>query len=156
MPAEACELLERGQFANAFGSHLKAIQWMQIHLMESWGQRDNSLGRFGTRFAIEARRQGMGELVEELDNFCSLDRAAVEQRLTLAPRWVVERRDRSWDARMAIDEPVTRLQNDRDVLRVCTTYELRLHEQPPYPAWLAVPEPTDLVDRLDRLETLLP
>jgi hypothetical protein len=46
----------------AFAQLLKAVQWHQIHLMEGWGKRDSSLGRFGTRFDLTATHHGQDRL----------------------------------------------------------------------------------------------
>lgn len=136
----------------AFASFLKAVQWHQIRLMEAWGERDNSLGRFGTRFERTAIAYGKGELAKDLNHLSGLDETSVRHQLDQAPRWVTERRDRSWAARQHIGEDVTMLQNDQDVLRVATIYGLRELTGPPYPPWLGIPEAdADLRDRARRL-----
>lgn len=43
---------------------------------------------------------------------------------------------RSWRARRWIGEDVTEVQDARDVLRVCSHYELRRVAAAPFPAWL--------------------
>lgn len=140
----------------AFASLLKAVQWHQIRLMEAWGERDNSLGRFGTRFERTATAHGKRELVNDLNCLSGLDETSVQHRLDQAPRWVTERRDRSWSARQHIDEDVTALQNDQDVLRVSTIYGLRELTGSPFPSWLAIPETDiDLQDRARRLSSFL-
>lgn len=149
--------LASGRRDLAFGQLLKAVQWYQIHLMEGWGERDNSLGRFGTRFDLTASHQGKASLVADLNALSGLDETAVRRRLDRAPRWVIERRDRSWAARRHIGEQVTPLQNDQDVLRVSTMYELRTVTGPPYPFWLAVPDSDDdLLQRVQRLTGSIP
>ena len=131
----------------AFGSFLKAVQWHQIHLMEGWEERDNSLGRLGTRFERVAIAHGKGEQANHLNLLSGLNERNVRHRLDQAPRWVTERRDRSWAARQHIGEDVTALQNDQDVLRVSTIYGLREMTGPPFPFWLGIPETdTDLQD----------
>lgn len=136
----------------AFALFLKAIQWHQIYLMEGWGERDNSLGRFGTRFERTAGAHGRNELVHVLNRLSGLDEANVRRRLDQAPRWVIERRDRSWAARQHISENVTMLQNDQDVLRVSTIYGSRELTGPPFPFWLGIPETdSDLIDRAGQL-----
>jgi hypothetical protein len=79
----------------------------------------------------------------------------VSRRLDAAPAWVHERRDRSWTARKAVGEPVTPLQNDRDVLRVCAMYELRLVSEPPFAPWLGVPGTDDLRQQARTLTMVL-
>jgi len=140
----------------AFASFLKAIQWYQIHLMEAWGERDNSLGRFGTRFERIATAHGRSELVNDLNRLSGLAEANVRPRLAQAPRWVIERRDRSWAARQLIGEDVTMLQNNQDVLRVSTIYGLRELTGPPFPSWLGIPATDDdLRERASRLSSYL-
>lgn len=123
--------------------------------MEGWGERDNSLGRFGTWFEQVARTHEEEDITDVLNEFSYLTRDLVYARLEQAPSWVQERRDRSWKARRHIGEPVTMLQNDRDVLRVCGMYELRLINDPPYPAWLAIPAEKELHERVQVMERLL-
>jgi hypothetical protein len=148
-------LPDRGEMAAAWGAFLKAIQWRQVHLMEGWGERDNSLGRFGTRFGCLAHRHGLDEVAATFDALSGLDPQSVAARLERAPAWVHEWNDRSWRGRLAVHEPVTRLESDRDVLRVCTMYELRVVEGPPFPAWLAVPDAAGVRDRATRLAALV-
>jgi hypothetical protein len=97
----------------------------------------------------------MGELGDALNDRSSLSQELVEARLEQAPRWVHERRDRSWKARRHIGEPVTTLQNDRDVLRVCTMYELRLIAKPPYPRWLGIPPEDELRERAQAVRAIV-
>ena len=132
----------------AYRHLLKGIQWGQIHLMEGWGERDNSLGRFGTHFELAAMAHGAREDVDAFNQLASLTAQEVDQRLTQAPTWVDERLDRSWRARFVMGDEVTTLQNQRDVLRVSTDYELREVVAPPYAAWLAVPSPESLKERI--------
>ena len=148
--------LRRHDRVGAAVALLKSIQWYQIHMMEGWGERDNSLGRLGTRFERAARTHGMGELSGALDELGALTRDLVSARLEQAPGWVQERRDRSWKARRYIGEAVTALQNDRDVLRVCAMYELRLVTNPPYPTWLGIPAEGKLRERAQAMHALLP
>jgi len=124
--------------------------------METWGERDNSLGRFGTRFARTATVHGGSELVNDLNRLSDLDEANVRRWLDQAPRWVIERRDRSWAARQPIGKDVSRLQNDQDVLRVSTIYGLRELTGPPFPFWLGIPATdADLRERARRLSSYL-
>lgn len=140
----------------AFASFLKAVQWHQIRLMEAWGERDNSLGRFGTRFERTAVALGKRDLVTERNQLSGLDESSVRQRLSDSPLWVHERRDRSWTARRHIGEDVTMLQNDQDVLRVSAVYGLREITGPPFPSWLTIPSSdADLRDRARQLSQVL-
>ncbi len=148
--------LASGRRDLAFGQLLKAVQWYQIHLMEHWGERDTSLGRFGTRLDLAATSHDEASLVADLNAISGLDETTVQQRLDRAPRWVIERRDRSCAARRHIGERVTPLQNNQDVLRVSTMYELRTLTGPPYPWWLAIPESDDMLRRVQTLAELVP
>jgi hypothetical protein len=147
-------LLAEGDRLPAVASLRRGASLVGIWLMESWGAHDGSLGRLGTRLARLAQERGLGDLVEGLDALCDLDADAVARRLALAPDWVLERHDRSYRARRHVGEDATRLDDARDVLRVCTQYGWRRVEGPPYPAWLAVPEAAELAARLDRLAEL--
>lgn len=115
------------------------VKWITIGLLERWGERDNSLGRLGTRFERLALTRGHSEVVHALNALSGLDDASVERRMGAAPAWVWERHDRSWRARKHIDEAVSRMQDARDVLRVCAHYHIRNVSGPPFPAWLGIP-----------------
>jgi hypothetical protein len=43
------------------------------------------------------------------------------------------------------------MQSDRDVLRVCTIYGLRVAGDPPFADWLGIPAANDLRDRAETL-----
>jgi hypothetical protein len=72
--------------------------------------------------------------------------AALAERVALLARWGREgwytplgarrRHTHSWRARRWIGEDVTEIQDARDVLRVCSHYELRKVAAAPFPAWL--------------------
>jgi hypothetical protein len=127
---------------NAVQAHIAiqaAVKWIWTHLLESWGERDASLGRLGTRFARLAAAHGHGDLATALDDLCDLDAASVAWRMAAAPDWVQERHDRSWRSRRHIGEPSTQEDDARDTLRVCALYELRRWPAGPFPGWLAVP-----------------
>jgi predicted nucleotidyltransferase len=148
--------LERRDLLEATKAVREAAKWLQARLLETWGERDASLARVGTRFEDLARARGRSEWVDALRVLGDLDDAAVERRMAEAPAWVWERHDRSWRARRHVGEAVTRLQDARDVLRVCAFYEARRVSTPPFPAWLAIPtEPAPLADKADRLSMLL-
>lgn len=132
--------------------HLReAVKWMQTWQLERWGHRDNSQGRLGTRFAVQARALGVSSLVGSLDEICDLDPLSVWRRLAAAPDWVWERHDRSWRARQHVHEPIARLDDARDTLRVCALYAMRSVTGPPYPPWLAIPESDVLATKITNL-----
>jgi hypothetical protein len=123
--------------------------------MERWGQRDNSLGRFGTRFEQTAATHDSTHVSDALNSLSGLDPQSVSERLAQAPDWVHERGDRSWKARRAVNEDVLPIQNDRDVIRVCTMYELRVIDPGTRPPWLAIPTAADLAARTRKLRDVL-
>lgn len=123
-----------------------AVKWIWTHLLETWGERDASQGRLGTRFARLAAANGMDDLAVSLDDLCDLDATSVARRMAAAPDWVQERHDRSWRARHHIGEPVTQEEDARDTLRVCALYDLRRWSERPFPDWLAVPADAAALD----------
>lgn len=133
-----------------------AVKWLQTWMLEGWGERDASLGRLGTRFERLAVAHGRPEQADVLNALSDLDEASVERRMAAAPGWVGERHDRSWRARRHVGEDVTRLQDARDTLRVCSLYAARRVSAPPFPAWLAIPtEVRPLADKAARLSALI-
>ncbi len=128
----------------------RAVQLTQIAIMGRWGHRDNSLGRFGSRFASAADELGHGDLVHQLNVLSDLDPESVSRRAQVAPAWVSLRHDRSFRARLAISEEVDAFSDLRDTLRVCSRYDAIRHIGPAYPDWLGiVTDPDDLGGRLE-------
>lgn len=128
----------------------RAIQLTQIALMTGWGHRDDSLGRFGTRFAIAAAEHGQPALPARLDTLMDLDPDSLRRRFRDAPDWVRLRHDRSYRSRVAIGENIDRLSDQRDTLRVCARYDAARHRGPSFPEWLGiVTHRVDLSRRLD-------
>lgn len=123
-----------------------AVKWRQTLYLEQHGERDNSLGRLGTRFAVVATAHGGAALVATLDALSDLDTDSVWRRLAAAPPWVWERHDRSWRARRWSGERVSQLEDARDTLRVCSLYGSRSLPVPPHPAWLAIPRTTAILE----------
>jgi predicted nucleotidyltransferase len=135
---------------------LAVVHWLRIWLMESWGERDNSFGRFGTRFEHAARAHGRQDVSDQINALSDLDDAAAEKRMATAPWWVWERHERQWRARQQTGEEVTSAQDIRDVLRVCTSYGISEVSVPPFPPWLGVPADPGALDlKLARLQALL-
>lgn len=129
---------DRGEWLAATIALRDAVKSVQTLQLERWGERDNSQGRLGTRFAVAAQAHGAGELVSVLHSLSDLEEATAWARLAAAPRWVHERHDRSLRARWHVGEHITALDDARDTLRVCALYGARDEAAPPYPAWLAV------------------
>jgi predicted nucleotidyltransferase len=139
--------------------HLRrGVQLAQIGWMEAWGERDISLGRFGTRFAHAARVRGAGDLVARLDRLAALGDDRLAGRFAVAPWWVAQRHHRSFAARRAAGEAVAGVGDRRDTLRVSSTYGGRAHLASgltPAPAWLAVSEDAAAVrERLAEIRAL--
>ena len=133
----------------------EAVKWVQTWRLEQWSHRDTSLGRLGARFAALARARGAELLVKTLNELSDLDNASVWRRLAVAPEWVRERHDRSWQARQRIGEPISRLDDARDTLRVCALYGIRRVAGPPYPAWLSIPDADVLATRVEDVRAIL-
>lgn len=130
--------VHRGDMLAATGHLRNAVRWLFTLCLERWGERDNSLGRIGTRFATAALAHGAGDLVDAVHTLSDLTAPQVWQRLGVAPRWVRERHDRSLRARLHVGELIAPPDDARDTLRVCSHYGLRREYTPPYPEWLAV------------------
>jgi hypothetical protein len=64
---------------------LAAVHWLRIWQLERWGERDNSLGRLGTRFERAARAHGRADLIDQINALTDLDGPTAEQRLAVAP-----------------------------------------------------------------------
>jgi hypothetical protein len=131
--------LDRQDLLAATAALRAAVQWRRIAMLEEWGERDASVARVGSRFDKLAAARGLGRIAETLNTLCDLDDASVDRRMAAAPWWVHERHDRSLRARQKHGESVSRIEDARDVLRVCTLYATRGHNASPLPAWLSVP-----------------
>lgn len=161
--AEFGVVLTAGRQAAAMGDSLRgtlalwrAVQLTQIAMMGRWGLRDNSLGRFGSRFASAAAERGWDDLTRRLDSLAALDQATVNWRGRVAPAWVMLRHDRSLRARQAVGEEVNTLTDLRDTLRVCSRYYAMRYPGPTFPEWLGIgSDQDDLCQRLDVIGTLV-
>jgi hypothetical protein len=133
----------------------RAIQLTQITLMERWGLRDNSLGRFGTRFARAAAEHGVPDVVTRLDAIVGLDQSTLDRRWASVPDWVRLRHDRSFRARRGVGDAVSADADCRDTVRVCSVYAARGRAGGPggaAPAWLGIAaDDRELAARLSRL-----
>jgi hypothetical protein len=145
-----------GRFVTATSALRTTMQWLYIWQLERWGERDNSLGRVGTRFELLARQHGRPDLVQSWRELTALTDELVTRRLAAAPRWVHDRHRCSWAARQAVGETTTEIEDARDVLRVSSTYELRHQQGEPPPAWLEIPtEPDAIASQLALLDETL-
>ncbi len=128
----------------------RAVQLIQIAMMGRWGLRDNSLGRFGSRFAAAAAERGLTDVAAELDALSDLDPESVVRRALVAPAWVSLRHDRSFHGRREIGEEIDALTDLQDTLRVCARYDAPKYTGPDFPEWLTVVTECDhLRRRLD-------
>jgi hypothetical protein len=127
-----------GQFVAATSVLRATTQRLYIWHLEGWGERDNSLSRVGTRFEHLARLHGRDDLILRYRELTALSDDQVSRRMVQAPRWVHDRHRCSFAARQAVGETTTELEDARDVLRVCSMYELPNPQVNPPPAWLAI------------------
>lgn len=135
----------------------RAVQLTQIATMEGWGERDNSLGRFGTRFARGAAAHGVDPIARDLDRLAGLDPETLAARWAAVPAWVRLRHDRSFRSRQAAGETVAAEEDRRDTLRVCARYALleAAGEGRPADAWYGILPAVDVPARLERLTSLI-
>jgi hypothetical protein len=152
----AAALAKDDDLLGATGDLREAVKWTRIWLLERRGERDNSLGRIGTRFERLAVARGDVDVVRVLHELSHLGDDAVAARMAAAPDWVKERHDRSCRARRQVGEDVSPLQDARDTLRVCAHYAARRIAGPPYPSWLAIEsDPGRVADAAGRLLALV-
>lgn len=147
--------LEAGDLLAGTIALWRAVHLTQIALMERWGLRDNSLGRFGTRFAHAAAEHGTADLAARLDAIVGLDQSTLDRRWASVPDWVRLRHDRSFRARRSVGEVVSAEADRRDTVRVCAVYAARGWAGGPggaAPTWLGIaPDDGDLAARLSQL-----
>jgi hypothetical protein len=98
--------------------------------MSEWGERDTSLGRWGTRLARLATQRVWLEVAAVLDEVSGPSDASVDRRMAAA--WDVERHVWSFRSRRQAGERVTRAQAARDALRSESLRKLLTLEAPPY------------------------
>ncbi|CAN5428879.1 hypothetical protein BH09CHL1_BH09CHL1_25020 [soil metagenome] len=133
----------------------RAGQWLQIWFLETHGERDASLARVGTRFEHLARTHDQPAVIDLVNTLNDLEDSSVDIRLAAAPAWVREWHDRAWRARQLVADNVTRRQHARDMLRVCSMYELRYVNSAPFASWLAVVSDREMIARqVTRLDQL--
>jgi hypothetical protein len=106
--------------------------------MESWGGRDNSFGRFGTRFERAAPGRERDALATRLFILGDLAPTDVVRRLEAAPAGIRMRHRLSYAARRHVGEEVTAGQDARDVLLAFATRATR-YGTAPFPAWIGLP-----------------
>lgn len=133
----------------------ECLHTLMRYLTEIWGGRDNSFGRFGTRFERLAATQGQADLARDFFALCDLTPDDVTRRLAAAPEGIQLRHHLSFDARRQIEEEVTEAQDARDVLLSFATHAAR-RTRPPYPAWVGVEtDAARLAEKIAALDTLL-
>lgn len=152
---QAAVALGRGDTPAAAIALREGLHALTRYLMEGWGERDNSWGRFGTRFERAAAARGEGELVAGIMALYRLTPDEVARRMVLAPQGVRHRHRLSLAARRLVAEPATAAQDARDVLLVFSTRETR-YRRPPFAAWVGLDtDPATLNDHLDEYSRLL-
>lgn len=135
--AKAEDALQLGEFVAASGWVREAGQGLVVYLLERWGDRDNSLGRLGTRLDRLAAQHGQVEQVETLWRLVGLGPEQVPSGIGAAPPGVRHRHRRSYPARRLVGEDVTEWQDARDVLFVFGLRAVRGGD-PPFPSWLGL------------------
>ena len=151
----ALAALARGDATGAAVSVRQALHALTGYLLESWGERDNSWGRLGTRLDALAARHAEEERLEQLWELYGLGSGQVEARMASAPAGIRHRHWRSFEARTLQGEDVSPWQDARDVLLAFSTRELR-SAAPPYPFWVGLDvEPQGVKQRVMALRQLL-
>ncbi|MEF3303695.1 hypothetical protein [Paenibacillus sp. GYB003] len=121
----------------------EAVELLRTYLLESWGERDNSFARLGSRFERLAERKGVRHIADRFNAWKSLDDASAARRIACAPESVRNRHRLSYACRRMVGEDVSDIQDARDVLRVFGRYELRraMNGDPEGAdaPWLAIP-----------------
>ncbi|MGI8748072.1 MAG: hypothetical protein ACR2J4_06970 [Deinococcus sp.] len=150
----ALSALTAGDAVTAALEIRRALHSLIGYLVEHWGARDNSWGRLGTRLDVLAAGRGEEGLMRRVWALYGLDLERVPRLMELAPAGIRHRHHRSFEARRLVGEPVSRLQDARDVLLAFSTRELR--EAPPYPSWVGLDvEPQGVKQRVMALRQLL-
>ncbi|RKN85405.1 nucleotidyltransferase domain-containing protein [Paenibacillus ginsengarvi] len=143
---ELDEAIENRLWAKAAYYGHEAIELLRTYVLESWGDRDNSFARLGTRFERLAELRGCRDLAERFHTLKKLDDSSVLERIQRSPEWVRERHRLSYASRRMIGEDVSEIQDARDVLRVFGRYELRSvmnGAETGDTEWLAIPRDAD-------------
>lgn len=119
----------------------EAVENLRTYLLESWGERDHSFARLGTRFERIARAKQQDHLADKINKVRSLDDESVLNRLNVSPDWIKNRHRLSYRCRRSMGEELTEVQDARDVLRVFARYEIKnlWHgTSDAYPEWLGI------------------
>jgi hypothetical protein len=152
---QAAQALDEGNSLAAAIALGESLHVLMRYLMESWGGRDNSFARFGTRFERTAIERGERELADDVMALYDLVPEAVARRMAVAPHGIRYRHRLSLQARRLVGEPVTADQDARDVLLVFSTMMIR-RGQPPFAEWVGLEtDHTTLTGRLDQYRRLL-
>lgn len=129
----------------------EAVEQLRTYLLESWGERDHSFARIGTRFETIAHRKNQDRYITILNELKTLDNDSVLRRLNNSPPRIKERHRLSYKCRHFIGEELSVIQDARDVLRVFARYGLQEILREPvesYPEWLGiVNDPAELQRR---------
>jgi predicted nucleotidyltransferase len=141
-----------GDPAGATQSLRVSARALRLVLLEGWGERLGSLGREWTRFERMADRHGHRALATRIAVLAGADPATAERSAEIAPAWLRERIELSYDARIAVGEEVSWAENARDQITAFTDLvSRRPHFRGP---WIGPPDP-DLAAHLAELGELI-
>jgi predicted nucleotidyltransferase len=133
----------------------ESLHALTRYLMERWGGRDNSWGRFGTQLERTASERGEADLIAKIMALYGLAPKEVARRMALAPEGIRYWHKLSLEGRRLVGESVTEEQDARDVLLVFATREVR-QRQPPYGDWVGLEiESAVLSGSLDQYANIL-
>jgi len=153
--ARATRALTEGSAVTAAVAMRESLHALTRYLIESWGGRDNSWARFGTRFEQTGTERNEGALVYKIMSLYGLSSEGIARRMALAPQGVRYRHALSLETRRLMGEVLRPEQDARDVLLVFATREVR-YRQPPFEAWVGLEtEPTALAERMNEYRRLL-
>jgi hypothetical protein len=151
----AAQALCTGETLAAAIAFRESLHALTRYLMESWGGRDNSWARFGTRLERTAAGRGEGDLVAGIMALYGLAPEEVTRRMALAPEGVRYRHRLALEARRLVGEQVTAVEDARDVLLVFSTREIR-YSRPPFAEWVGLEtSPAILAGRIEEYNRLL-
>jgi predicted nucleotidyltransferase len=151
----AAQALSTGDYNTAGVVLRESLHALMRYLMEGWGERDNSWGRFGTRFERTAAAHGESLLAQEIMSLYNLSPPAVAYRMAVAPQGILHRHTLSLQARRLVGEQVETYQDARDVLLSFATREVR-YQRPPFEAWVGLDvTPAAVAERLERQRRLI-
>ncbi|WP_020573855.1 nucleotidyltransferase domain-containing protein [Actinopolymorpha alba] len=118
----------------------EAARALRHVVLEGWGERLGSMGREWTRFERMAETHGGSPLAERIAVLAGAHADECARREALAPRWLRERIDLCWSARLAVGEQVSRQANARDQIAAFAVHVAR-HRPDLAGPWTGSPDP---------------